>query len=123
MSIRPRSIKALTLARRGHNDYQLTLWSDGLARFDGPTGNRHGAWECHVDQNLFAWLVGLATNIDLGKRETLDSSATQVVDTEDNRFLCESSKGHEPGTFWRLGTAIDGLTHRVSWAPLDAKRQ
>jgi len=30
-----------------------------------------------------------------------------------------SGDTHEPGSFWLLGTAIDGLVNRLHWIPLD----
>lgn len=119
VSIRPRSITSLTLARHGHHDYQVTLWSDGLARFDGQAGARQGAWESQFDRHWFTWLAGLARNIEPGQQESLGSAATLVVETADNRHVYESGDTHEPASFWLLGTAIDGLTQRVHWVPLD----
>lgn len=119
MSIRPRSITSLTLARHGHHDYQVTLWSDGLARYDGRAGARQGAWACQFEPNWFSWLAGLARNIEPGREVSTGSTVTLVVETADNRFVYESTDAQEPGSFWVVGTAIDGLTQRVHWAPLD----
>lgn len=119
MSIRPRSITSLTLARHGQHDYRITIWSDGVARLDGRTGNWQGAWESHFDPQWFARVASLARNIEPGKQETSDSPVTLVVETADNRFVYESGDTHEPGSFWLLGTAVDGLAQRVHWVPLD----
>ena len=119
MSIRPRSITSLTLARHGQHQYQVTLWSDGLARFDGQAGVRQGAWESHFAPQWFAWVAGLARDLEPGEHMTSDSPVTLIVETADNRFVYESGDRHEPGSFWLLGTAIDGLAQRVHWIPLD----
>ena len=119
MSIRPRSITSLTLARHGQHQYQVTLWSDGLTRFDGQEGVRQGAWESHFAPQWFAWVAGLARDLEPGKHMTSDSPVTLIVETADNRFVYESGDRHEPGSFWLLGTAIDGLAQRVHWIPLD----
>lgn len=119
MTIRPRSITSLTLARHGHHDYGVTLWPDGVTRFDGRTGPRQGAWESRFDAQWFTWVAGLARDIEPGQVPASDSVVTLIVETGDGRFVYESGDRHEPGSFWLLGTAIDGLTHRVHWAPLD----
>lgn len=119
MTILPRSVTSLTLARHGQPDYRITIWSDGVARFDGGTGNRQGAWESHFDPEWFGWVASLARDIEPGKQETSDSPVTLVVETADNRLVYESDDTHEPGPFWLLGTAVDGLAHRVHWIPLD----
>lgn len=119
MNIRPRSITSLTLARHGQRGYRITIWPDGVARFDGCTDTRQGAWECYFDPQWFAWVADLSRDIEPGKQETSDSPVTLVIETADNRFVYESGDKHEPGSFWLLGTAIDGLAHRVHWIPLD----
>jgi hypothetical protein len=119
VNIRPRSITSLTLARHGQHDYRITIWPDGVARFDGCTNTRQGAWEGHFDPQWFAWIAGLAKDIEPGKQEMSDSPVTLVVETADNRFVYESGDKHEPGSFWLVGTVIDGLAHRVHWIPLD----
>jgi hypothetical protein len=119
VNIRPRSITSLTLARHGQDDYRITIWPDGVARFDGTTNIRQGAWEGHFDPQWFAWVANLARDIEPGKQEASDLPVTMVVETTDNRFVYESGDKHEPGSFWLLGTAIDGLAHRALWIPLD----
>lgn len=119
MSIRPRSITSLTLARHGQHDYRITIWPDGVGRFDGRTGARRGAWESRFDPQWYAWVAMLARDIDPGKQETSNSPVTLIVETADDRFVYESGDAHEPGSFWLLGTALDGLAHRLHWIPLD----
>lgn len=119
MKIRPRSITSLTLARHGQDDYRITIWPDGVTRFDGWTKTRQGAWEGQFNPQWFAWVADLTRGIEPGKQEASDSLVTLVVETADNRFVYESGDKHEPESFWLLGTAIDGLTQRVHWIPLD----
>lgn len=119
MSIRPRSITSLTLARYGHHDYRITVWPDGVTRFDGQSGARQGAWEGRFDSQWFTWVAALARDIEPGRQEASDSTVTLVVETADNRFIYESGNMREPETFWLVGTAIDGIAHRVHWIPLD----
>lgn len=119
MTIRARSITSLTLARHGYHDYQVTLWSDGVVRFDGRTGARQGAWESAVDPAWFDRVAALARDVEPGSVTSTDTIVTLVIETRGERYAFEAGDKHEPTSFWLAATLIDGLAARVHWAPLD----
>lgn len=119
MTVLTRSITSVTLARHGHHDYQLTLWQDGVARYDGHSGPRQGAWEAAVPPNWFQRLAKLARRIEPGRVMPGDSPVSLVVETTSNRFLFVAADSDLPDEFWLIGTLLDGISQRVHWTPLD----
>lgn len=119
MTVRARSINAITLARSGFAEYQITYWNDGVARFDGRHGQRQGAWTARVPGSWFGAAAKLARNLESGWRRKDDDSVTIVLDTVDARLMYEGPAADEPPSLWVLSTLIDGMSQRTTWAPLD----
>jgi hypothetical protein len=119
MTLRASSITSITLARSTPVDYQVTYWADGVARFDGRSGQRQGAWNALVDQSWFSRAAKLARNLEPGWRAEDDTAVNIVLDTDDNRLTYDAAQDNEPADFWVLGTLIDGMCQRTSWSPLD----
>lgn len=123
MTMTARSINAITLARVSPSEYQATYWNDGVARFDGHSGQRQGAWDASVDRGWFTRAVKLARNLQPGRRSNKDAAATIVLDTDDGRHSYDASEADEPPEFWTLSTLIDGMCQRTRWSPLDITGQ
>ena len=119
VTLNARSISAITLARGAPTEYKVTYWSDGIARFDGYSGQRRGAWDAHIDQVWFARASKLARKLQPGYRLESVASATLAVDTVDGRLVYEAPETDEPAEFWALSTLIDGMCQRTTWAPFD----
>lgn len=120
MTLKANSINAITVARPVPARFQVTYWKDGVARFDGKSGQRQGAWEAQVDRDWFARAAKLARNIEPGRLDGADDSVvTLVLDTDDSRLSYDASAYDEPAEFWLLGTLIDGMIQRTRWSPLD----
>lgn len=119
MTLRTGSITSITLARELPAEYQVTYWADGIARFDGRSGQRQGAWDAEVDPNWFSHVAKLARNIQPGRRAEGEVPVNIVVDTDDNRFAYDAAQENEPAEFWVLSTLIDGMCQRTIWSPLD----
>jgi hypothetical protein len=103
------------------SEYQVTYWNDGVARFDGRSGARRGAWDAHVEPAWFHEATKLAHSLQPGRRLSTDALATLVLDTVDNRLSYEASETDEPPGFWTLSTLIDGMCQRTRWSPLDTE--
>jgi hypothetical protein len=119
MTIKANSITTITLGRIGSTDYQVSYWSDGVARFDGNTGQRQGAWDAHVPPSWFARAAKLARNLTSGLRPSEQTAATVVLDTTEGRLVYEAQEADEPADFWVLSTLLDGMSGRTPWSPLD----
>lgn len=117
--MRSSSITSITLARTVPADYRVTYWNDGVARFDGLTGARQGAWTAASDVSWFTRCAKLARIVEPGVKGPTDDVATLVVETADERFVYEASYANEPGPFWTLSTIIDGMVQRTRWVPID----
>lgn len=119
MTVRARSIQAITLARRTFPAYQVTYWSDGTARFDGTAGYRQGAWSAIIPTLWFRDAVQHARNVQSGWLPIDEPSASLVLDTVDGRVVYDAPDTAEPSAFWLLGTLVDGMCQRTDWVPLD----
>jgi hypothetical protein len=113
------SITSITLARTAPAEYRVTYWNDGIARFDGVTGPRQGAWHASVDERWFAWVAKIAKSVEAGFARHHDDVATLVIDGAGDRFVYEASGDDEPGPFWTLATLVDGMVQRSGWVPID----
>lgn len=120
MTVKSTSISAVTLARSGAQQYQVSYWSDGVARFDGQRGQRQGAWEAQFEPERFKPLRKLARSLD--SRETADPVVTVIVDAGDDRLTYEAGNNEPPG-LWTVGTLIDGMIQRTRWSPLDVAEE
>jgi hypothetical protein len=119
MTLRAASINAITLARMTPSEYQVTYWRDGVARFDGRSGQRRGAWEARVDQTWFTRASKLARNLQPGWVSATEASVTLVLDMNRDRFIYDASETDEPQEFWTLSTIIEGMCQRTRWSPMD----
>jgi hypothetical protein len=119
VSLKASAIGAMTLARSAPVRYQVTYWSDGVARFDGQSGHRQGAWEAQVDAAWFRRVRKFATNLESGYVRDGEASTTVIVDADGTRLTFEAPEGAEPADLWTLSTLIDGVCQRTRWAPLD----
>jgi hypothetical protein len=119
VTLKIRSICAITLARIAPSEYQVTYWNDGVARFDGRSGPRQGAWDAHVEPAWFNEAAQLTRSLQPGRRISKDTLVTLVLDTIDDRLSYEASETDEPPGFWTLSTLIDGMCQRTRWFPLD----
>lgn len=112
-------ITSVTLARTVPRAYQVTFWADGVARWDGLTGDRLGAWQARVDP---AWTGPAGGLLDgIGKRSAPKGRAEVTVALDlDGRQLAQSAQvGREPDALWVLATLIDGMASLTDWTPLD----
>lgn len=119
MTVKMRSIVAITLARMAPSEYQVTYWNDGVARFDGRSGPRQGAWDAHVEPAWFNEAAHLTASLQSGRRISTEALSTLVLDIVDDRISYEASETDEPPGFWTMSTLIDGMCQRTTWSPLD----
>lgn len=109
---------SITLRRIGELSYQVTIWSDGITRWDSDSALRTGAWQSHVGDD---WLTAIVSNIkELPTgHEGEGSNGSLVLETSERPVTFPLSRHARPLEAWRLGMVIDGICSHLSWAPLD----
>lgn len=115
------SVNSITLARSGPISFQLTLWPDGVARWDGHSGLRPGAWQALIDPVAFARLESVADG--LLASPCVDPDLSVVIESGGLRSVFEANSGEETGQLWMIATLLQGIAFTASWAPLDVSGQ
>jgi hypothetical protein len=111
------SDSSITLARSGPISFQLTLWPDGVARWDGHSDVRPGAWQALIDPTAFARMESLATG--LLASPSVDPDLSVVIESGGFRSVFEANSGEETGQLWVIATLLQGIAFTAHWAPLD----
>jgi len=115
------TINSVTLHRSEPVDYQLTLWADGIARWDGEKGvTRTGAWQALVPA---AWPRNLAGILDLLPPPARPSSVAPVTVVIDDGGTIRRHSG-DPATagvgLWTIITLLEGIAAQAQWEPIGA---
>ena len=112
-------ITSVTLSRTVPRAYQVTYWADGVARWDGLTGDRLGAWQATVDPS---WTTPVRPILDAFMERCPHKGRAEVtvaLDSDGRRTTQSAQIGREPEVLWVLATLIDGMASLTEWAPLD----
>ena len=115
------TIASLTLARSRPTDYQVTLWPDGVARWDGRTGNRLGAWQATISADWRKPMEDLLRGFGQASANADDIDVVVVTETDDGRLSESAAMGQESQKLWLLATIIDGIASSANWAPMDIR--
>ncbi|MGH9023427.1 MAG: DUF4357 domain-containing protein [Acidimicrobiia bacterium] len=112
----------MTLVRTVPRSYQVTYWADGIARWDGLTGERLGAWQARVSP---AWtvaagrLLGGLDGFTGGVTNPGRAEVTVALDFDGRQSALSAQVGGEPEHLWVIATLIDGMASLTDWTPLD----
>jgi len=116
------SFESITLSRTGDHAYQVTIWSDGVVRWDGQSGQRMGAWQATLAPDWLEALSSELPRLGASTRNKNGKSGSIVVDTSKGRSTYALARRADPAPAWRIGMLIDGICSHVLWVPLDASR-
>jgi hypothetical protein len=112
--------KSVTLQRiEKRFNYQVTLWADGVIRWDGDVGPRMGAWQCSVDKAWLAAMAGLVSLLPVSKKRKGGSYGSLLLESDERRMLYPLTHDADPVAAWRLAMLIDGVCMHLDWVPLD----
>jgi len=111
------TVLSVTLSRRGALSYQLTVWSDGVARRDAAGGPLCGAWQGRVEARGFVHVAALVERLACADVEGGD--VTIVIEGDTGHRSVSSTVGRESDDFWHVATLLDGVSANTTWAPLD----
>ena len=115
------TIESLTLARSRPTQYQVTLWPDGVARWDGRTGHRLGAWQARTSVDWRKPMEELVRGFGQAPLTADDPDVVVVTETGDGRLSESAVIGQESQALWLLATVVDGIASSAAWAPLDIR--
>lgn len=112
------NFESITLSRAGSAAHQVTIWSDGVARWDGERGLRAGAWQSMADADWLKALGGLLAGLPppLAMGEAPDRL---VIETVKKRRTYPLARRASPAAVWRIGMVLDGICVHLPWSPLD----
>lgn len=110
---------SITLARTVPQAYQVTYWADGVARWDGLTGDRLGAWQARVEPTWTGRVRPILEALVERPPHKSRAEVTVALDMDGRRTTHSAEVGREPEALWVLATLIDGMSRLTEWAPLD----
>jgi hypothetical protein len=115
---------SLTLSRHGDREYQVTFWTDGVARWDGTLAARLGAWQSHVDTRWLHGVEPLVRKLPAPTTRLDGATAVVVVQSEaHSQSFSISELPDEQPDLWRLGMILDGMALQARWVPLDSQEE
>lgn len=115
---------SLTLHRTGVAAYQVTLWADGVARWDGEAGvSRAGTWQARFP---VGWVKHLAPHVDALPARVRPAkgdapTVTLVVEKYDGTTasIAVDLLHCKRTPVWTLVTLIEGVTAQLAWTSAD----
>ncbi|MGI8808925.1 MAG: DUF4357 domain-containing protein [Acidimicrobiales bacterium] len=113
------TLTSVTLVRTVPRSYQVTYWADGIARWDGLTGERLGAWQARVNPAWTATAGRLLDGFGEGVQNQGRAEVTVSLDLDGHQSALSAQVGGEPEPLWVLATLIDGMASLTDWTPLD----
>lgn len=113
------TITSVTLSRTVPQAYQVTYWSDGVARWDGLTGDRLGAWQAKVNPTWTGPVRPILDALVEGPPRKGRAEVTVALDMDGRQTTHSAQAGCESQALWVLATLIDGMVTLTDWAPLD----
>lgn len=118
------SFSSLTLHRGSRLVYQVTLWADGVARWDGEAGvERLGTWQARLPPE---WIRNLAPHVEalparLKQASGEAATLTLMIERETGRtrsLAIDPTDTPRPAV-WTLVTLVEGVAAQLEWAPVD----
>ena len=111
--------ESITLHRTDTHAYQVTIWSDGVVRWNGRTASRMGAWQAMLDADWLDALSGLLADLPSPGRKGIADGESLVVETSKGRMAYELTRRAVSIGVWHIGMLIDGMCVHSQWSPLD----
>lgn len=109
---------SLTLRRSGTVSYQLTYWSDGIARFDGSSGPRQGAWQARIDPEWSTRVAKITNHLGAPSPVSARSDVVVIVESTDGLFTHGGVWATLEAQLWVVVMMLDGMSANTDWVPL-----
>jgi hypothetical protein len=103
--------------------YQATIWSDGVIRFDGQAGPRLGAWQARVPASWYPRLNALVADLPKPTRTSTDETVLLTVTTGTRTRAYRLGRELTADAPWRLMTSFQGVLALANFLPLDTTGQ
>ncbi len=115
--------ESVTLHRSEPAGYQLTIWADGVARWDGEHNvSRHGAWQAALPASWFDYLCPLLNEITPASRSAAAPTITVVVEHHDGRQVRTTGNPTRCGrALWTVITLLEGIAAQAAWEPIGSQ--
>lgn len=111
-------VESITLRRWNSSRYQVTVWADGVVRWDAESGPRLGAWQGWADSTWTSTLAEMASVLPKSAA-TPNSDASLVIETPKRRIEHSLGGAAEHPEVWALGMLVDGICAHIRWLPFD----
>lgn len=110
-------MRSVTLRTRNQ---QLTVWSDGVARWDGWDGVRPGSWSSRVTEQAVRSLTAMAEDLQGSDIDDARGVWTVVVEmAEDSASEFTANPADASDILWRLAVLLQGVAAISEWVPMD----
>jgi hypothetical protein len=103
--------------------YQATIWSDGVIRFDGQVGPRLGAWQARVPASWYPRLNSLVADLPKPTKTSTEEDFLLTVTTGARTRAHRLGRELTTDAPWRLVTSFQGVLALANFLPLDATGQ
>lgn len=103
--------------------YQATIWSDGVIRFDGQTGSRLGSWQARVPASWYPRLDAFVADLPKPTRTATEGTVLLTITTGSRTRAHRLGRELSSEASWRLVTSFQGVLSLANFLPLDATGQ
>jgi hypothetical protein len=111
--------ESVTLNRSGNYDYQVTIWSDGVMRWDGNSATRAGAWQARLGREELAAWSDILRGLPPTSARKPGPLGSIIIDAPKGRQIHRLRADSTPAPVWRLAMLIDGISMHAAWMPFD----